>query len=69
MVNSRRLPQGLNNFVTRRLLSRKDWLDIVEGIKDAGAGLQSLWEPWADSTSYAGRMVLTIFAGIKVGGE
>lgn len=29
-----------------------------------GAGLRSLAEPWADTTSPAGRMVLTVFAGI-----
>ena len=33
-------------------------------IKDAGAGLRSLAEPWADTTTPAGRMVLTVFAGI-----
>ena len=27
-------------------------------------GLQSIVEPWADTTSPAGRMVLTVFAGI-----
>jgi DNA invertase Pin-like site-specific DNA recombinase len=44
--------------------STRDLLDIVDEIKEACAGLQSLSEPWADTTSYAGKMVLTIFAGI-----
>ena len=44
--------------------STKDLLDIAEKLKDAGAGLRSLAEPWADTTSPAGRMVLTVFAGI-----
>jgi hypothetical protein len=44
--------------------STKDLLDIAEKLKDAGAGLRSLAEPWADTTSAAGRMVLTVFAGI-----
>ena len=44
--------------------STKDLLDIAERLKDAGAGLRSLAEPWADTTSPAGRMVLTVFAGI-----
>jgi len=44
--------------------STKDLLDIAEKLKEAGAGLRSLAEPWADTTSPAGRMVLTIFAGI-----
>ena len=44
--------------------STRDLLDIAELIKEAEAGLRSLSEPWADTTSPAGRMVLTIFAGI-----
>lgn len=44
--------------------STSDLLHIAERIKDTGAGLRSLAEPWADTTSPAGRMVLTIFAGI-----
>ncbi|WP_336974753.1 recombinase family protein [Sphingobium aromaticiconvertens] len=42
--------------------STKDLLDISEKLN--GAGLRSLAEPWADTTSPAGRMVLTVFAGI-----
>ena len=44
--------------------STKDLLDIAEKLNDAGAGLRSIAEPWADTTSPAGRMVLTVFAGI-----
>jgi DNA invertase Pin-like site-specific DNA recombinase len=44
--------------------STRDLLDIAERIESAGAGLRSLAEPWADTTSPAGRMVLTVFAGI-----
>ena len=44
--------------------STRDLLDIAERLKDGGAGLRSLAEPWADTTSPAGRMVLTVFAGI-----
>jgi DNA invertase Pin-like site-specific DNA recombinase len=44
--------------------STRDLLDIAEQLKEAGAGLRSLSEPWADTTSPAGRMVLTVFAGI-----
>ena len=42
----------------------RDLLDIAEKLKEVGAGLRSLAEPWADTTSPAGRMVLTVFAGI-----
>lgn len=44
--------------------STRDLLEIADAIDRAGAGLQSLSEPWADTTSPAGRMVLTVFAGI-----
>lgn len=44
--------------------STRDLLDIAERLQAAGAGLRSLAEPWADTTSPAGRMVLTVFAGI-----
>ena len=39
-------------------------LEIAETIRAKDAGLRSLAEPWADTTSPAGRMVLTVFAGI-----
>ena len=32
--------------------------------EEKNAGLQSIAEPWADTTTPAGRMVLTVFAGI-----
>jgi DNA invertase Pin-like site-specific DNA recombinase len=42
--------------------STRDLLEIAEQLKAAEAGLRSLHEPWADTTSPAGRM--TVFAGI-----
>ena len=44
--------------------STRDLLEIAEQLNEAHAGLRSLHEPWADTTSPAGRMVLTVFAGI-----
>lgn len=44
--------------------STTDLLHIAERLKILGAGLRSLAEPWADTTSPAGRMILTVFAGI-----
>jgi DNA invertase Pin-like site-specific DNA recombinase len=41
-----------------------DLLEIAERIKDAGAGLRSIAEPWVDTTRPAGRTVRTVFAGI-----
>lgn len=42
----------------------RDLLDIAERLRGIGAGLRSLAEPWADTTSPAGKMILTIMAGI-----
>jgi len=44
--------------------STRDLLEIAEQLQVKGAGLRSLAEPWADTTSPAGKMVLTVFAGI-----
>jgi DNA invertase Pin-like site-specific DNA recombinase len=44
--------------------STAELLRIAEVIREKEAGLQSLEEPWADTTTPAGRMVLTMFAGV-----
>jgi DNA invertase Pin-like site-specific DNA recombinase len=44
--------------------STRDLLEISDMLSQGGAGLKSLSEPWADTTSPAGRMVLTVFAGL-----
>ena len=44
--------------------SSRDLLDIAASMQAVGAGLRSMAEPWADTTTSAGRMVLTVFAGI-----
>lgn len=44
--------------------STRDLLDLVEQLNRAGAGFRSLAEPWADTTSPAGKMVMTVMAGI-----
>jgi DNA invertase Pin-like site-specific DNA recombinase len=36
----------------------------METINDAGAKFQSLSEPWANTTTHAGKMIMTVFAGI-----
>ena len=41
--------------------STRDLLEIAE---EGGIDLRSLGEPWADTTSPAGKMVLTVFAGM-----
>src|SRR3954471_18418311 len=38
--------------------------DLLEIAKEGSIGLRSLGEPWADTTSPAGKMVLTVFAGM-----
>jgi DNA invertase Pin-like site-specific DNA recombinase len=44
--------------------STRDLLDIAERLNRLEVGLRSLAEPWADTTSSAGRMVMTVFAGV-----
>ena len=44
--------------------STKKLLEITDKIVNAKAYFQSLSEPWADTTSPAGRMVMTVFSGI-----
>jgi hypothetical protein len=44
--------------------STRDLLETVETIRGAGGKFQSLSEPWADTTSHAGKMIMTIFAWI-----
>ena len=44
--------------------STRNLLEIAEQLNEAEAGLRSLHEPWADTTSPAGGMVLTVLAGI-----
>ena len=41
-----------------------DLLQIAERLIEKSVALQSLDEPWADTTSPSSRMVMTIFAGI-----
>jgi len=44
--------------------STRDLLEIMETIREFGARFQSLSEPWADTTTHAGKMIMTVFAGI-----
>jgi DNA invertase Pin-like site-specific DNA recombinase len=39
-------------------------LEIVEQLHQKGASFKSLTEPWADTTSATGRLVMTFFAGM-----
>jgi hypothetical protein len=40
--------------------STRNLLEIVETIGNAGARFQSLSEPWANTTTHAGKMIMTI---------
>jgi DNA invertase Pin-like site-specific DNA recombinase len=44
--------------------STRDLLETMESIRESGGQFQSISEPWADSTSPAGKMIMTVFAGI-----
>ncbi len=44
--------------------STRDLLTTMETISEAGGQFQSLSEPWANTTTHAGKMIMTVFAGI-----
>ncbi len=44
--------------------STKMLLETVEKLQEAGASFKSLQEPWADTTSPSGRLVMTFFSGM-----
>lgn len=44
--------------------STVELLRVAETLNEKGAGLQSLGEPWADTTTPAGKMIMTVFGGI-----
>ncbi len=44
--------------------STAELLRIAEALNEKNAGLQSLDEPWADTTTPAGKMIMTVFGGI-----
>jgi DNA invertase Pin-like site-specific DNA recombinase len=44
--------------------STKMLLEIIEQLQEKGASFKSLTEPWADTTSATGRLVMTFFAGL-----
>ncbi|MBC7965995.1 MAG: recombinase family protein [Fuerstia sp.] len=44
--------------------STRDLLNTMETISEAGGKFQSLSEPWVNTTTHAGKMIMTVFAGI-----
>ncbi len=44
--------------------STKHLLQIVELLQEKKGGFYSIQEPWADTNSHAGKMIMTVFAGI-----
>ena len=44
--------------------STRNLLEIVEAFRQPSARFQSISEPWADTTTHVGKMIMTIFAGI-----
>jgi len=44
--------------------STQNLLELADQIKNAEASFCSLSEPWADTTSPSGKMIMTVFAGI-----
>jgi len=44
--------------------STRDLLNTMETLSETGAKFQSISDPWADTTTHAGKMIMTVFAGI-----
>jgi DNA invertase Pin-like site-specific DNA recombinase len=44
--------------------STKVLLETIEQLQEKGASFKSLEEPWADTTSATGRLVMTFFSGL-----
>jgi DNA invertase Pin-like site-specific DNA recombinase len=44
--------------------STRDLLNVVEAIRERGAGFRSLADAWADTTSAHGRLMLTVLGGL-----
>jgi len=44
--------------------STRDLLNILDTIAKAGAGFRSLGDPWADTTTSHGRLMLTVLGGL-----
>lgn len=50
--------------LTRLARSAREGLNVISAVLDKGAGFKSLGDPWADTTTAAGRLVVTIFLGV-----
>jgi DNA invertase Pin-like site-specific DNA recombinase len=44
--------------------STRDLLNTMETLGETGAKFQSISEPWVNTTTHAGKMIMTVFAGI-----
>jgi DNA invertase Pin-like site-specific DNA recombinase len=44
--------------------STRDLLNTIETINEAGGKFRSLSEPWANARTQAGKMIMTVFAGL-----
>jgi len=44
--------------------STRDLLNTMETLDETRAKFQSISEPWANTTTHAGKMIMTVFAGI-----
>ena len=64
---SRRWSLGTRSLVTkldRLARSTRDLLNTLAAIGEAGASFKSLGDPWADTTTPHGRLMLTVLGGL-----
>lgn len=50
--------------LNRLARSARDALNLIHALLVKGAGFRSLGEPWADTTTAAGRFLVTVFVGL-----
>src|SRR5262245_56747327 len=63
----RRLAPGdtlMETRLDRLARSTRDLLNILDAIGKAGAGFKSLADPWADTTTPHGKLMVTVLAGL-----
>jgi DNA invertase Pin-like site-specific DNA recombinase len=44
--------------------STRDFLNVLATVSERGAGFRSLGDPWVDTTSPHGRLMLTVLGGL-----
>jgi len=58
------LSSAIYGLMAELARSTRDLLNTMDTINEAGGKFQSVSGPWANTTTHAGKMIMTVFAGI-----